>query len=79
MLFIGYYYSDNGVFYLYKSDTKAPNWVSNICYYDSLNMRYYSPNIKHLAEYGRDADGMRKPEHFWTRFITSTHDSFVFM
>lgn len=77
MLFIGYYYSEHGLCYLYKSPTKKTNWVSNICYYDSFLGKFYSPNIKNISVNGRDADGMRKSENFWSKFITSAHDSFV--
>ena len=79
MLFIGYYYADTGLYYLYKASSKKPNWVSNICYYDSYTNRLYSPNMRNLAQNGRDADGIKHAEHFWKKFITDTHDSFVFI
>jgi hypothetical protein len=77
MLFIGYYYSENGLCYLYKAPMKMSNWVSNIVYYDDYNKSLYSPNMKNLAANGRDAEGSRLSEYSWSKFLTDAHDSFV--
>jgi len=77
MLFIGYYYTDRDVCYLYKSPGKMSNWVSNIVYFDEETNRLYSPNIKNLAKNGRNADGAPMSDLYWASFITDAHDSFV--
>ena len=77
MINIGYYYGDNGISFLYKSPIKKTNWVTNICYFDQVRQKLYSPNLKNLAEFGRDSCGLRRSELYWLNFITDVHDSFV--
>jgi len=79
MLHIGYYYSDYGLFDLYKMDGLNPNWVTNICYYDSYNKKYFSPNMKNLIANGRDLNGAHFNEQLLSRDIRYTHSSFVLL
>ena len=74
---IGYYYADNGVFHLYNTDFRMGNWVSNICYYDTLLGKYYSPNIKNVMLYGRDLHMGRFSVTALQAEISTTHSSFV--
>ena len=69
MLHIGYYYTDEDVFYLYKSNVCYPIWVTNIVYYDRVNNRFYSPNIKNLMENSRDFNNKEIPAIKWKALI----------
>lgn len=77
MLQIGYYYSDKGEFNLYKSDIILNNWVTNICYYDHYENKYYSPNMKNLMNNSRDNHYNKIPHDNWSKFIILSHPSFV--
>jgi len=74
---IGYYYSEDGLFNLYKTNMFAYTWVTNICYYDSLKGRYYSPNMKNLLENGRNLRWQRFNVEDLTKNVVSAHSSFV--
>lgn len=77
MKLIGHYYSDYGLFYLYRMDGLNSNWVTNICYYDTYNNKYFSPNVKNLIQNGRDLNGARFNEKILSQDIMYTHPSFV--
>ena len=77
MRHIGYYYSDNGLFYLFDTGMLGRNWVSNICYYDTFLEKYYSPNIKNIMTNGRDLNMGRISISNLQAEITATHSSFV--
>jgi hypothetical protein len=68
MRYIGYYYSDEGMYNMYVMDYVAPNWVSNICYHNTRLGRYYSPSLANISKYGRSDSGMQWPEHVWAQF-----------
>lgn len=77
MLQIGYYYSEKGEFSLYKSNVMLYNWVTNICYYDAYDNKYYSPNMKNLMNNSRDNNHNKIPYDSWSKFIVLSHPSFV--
>jgi hypothetical protein len=77
MIQIGYYYSEKGLFHLYKTNMMKQNWVTNICYYDTFDNKYYSPNIKNLMSNSRDNQYRIIPYQKWNDYITYSHDSFV--
>ena len=79
MKHIGYYYSDYGLFYLYRMDGLNSNWVTNICYWDSYNNKYFSPTIKNLIMNGRDLYYKRFTEGTLSKDITYSHPSFVLL
>jgi hypothetical protein len=77
MFCIGLYYTDYGAYLLYRVDQRKEDWVSNICYFDSNNLKYYSPNLRNIAQYGRDHDGLAHEEWYWSSYISDTYPSFV--
>lgn len=74
---IGYYYSDNGLMNLYSTAQRLDNWVTNICYYDTFRKICHSPSLQNIAINGRSLDWKRYDEVYWTRFMNSSHSSFV--
>ena len=70
MRYIGFYYSPDGLFNLYAMDYVAPNWVSNICYYNYYTKSYYSPSLYHISKYGRTDAGQTLPAHVWVANFT---------
>jgi hypothetical protein len=80
MLCIGNYYHPDGTIYqLFAADYVRHTWVSNLCYLDPVAKQYYSPRVDNIAKYGRDHDGQRRDELWWSKYITATHSSFVHM
>jgi len=74
---IGYYYSDYGTCRLYALDHCKGNWVSNVCYWNPILQKYYSPNMKELELNGRALSWERLHGHQWARHIKQAHVSFV--
>ena len=70
MRYIGYYYSDEGLFNLYTMKYVAPNWISNICYYNYYTQRFYSPSLANISKHGRTDKGEILPAHEWVANFT---------
>jgi len=65
---IGTYNISTNEFVLYQVSYVKPGWVSNICYYDTNTCRLYSPYLSNIALNGRDVDGQKKDELYWSRY-----------
>jgi hypothetical protein len=67
---IGTYYALDNTYLLYQLNYLNPNWISNICYFDTTQQKYYSPNLANIAYNARDIDGQKRDEYYWTQYST---------
>ena len=72
MLYIGTYLTGDGEVPMYKCDYMKPGWTSTIVIKLSSG-KLYSPSLRNIYIYGKDSNGQKKPEHYWSRYATITY------
>lgn len=66
---IGTYDTLNDTYLLYQVDYLNPQWFSNICYFDTILQKFYSPNLVNIASNAKDIDGQKRDEYYWNQYI----------
>jgi hypothetical protein len=68
MLYIGTYLTGDGEVPMYKCDYMKPGWTSTIVIKLSSG-KLYSPSLRNIYLYGKDSNGQKRLEHYWSRYL----------